>query len=180
MVAELNLPRLDEEGQSVLEFLLMVPAMLAMTLLVIRINTVIQMGIVNQQYSREQLFILSGNHPVYPRLDRREFLAKTGLNRLTLGVAEEQVAADTGAYTASTFYIHRRPGLGSEENGEEVKERANVRVRNTVTICTPVYTLDPGGGPDKQIFRPGAEWSLRDSVPSPKFPFCDGKKGSFL
>ncbi len=43
-----------ESGQSVLEFLLLIPLIVALTVLLVKMNAVIQVSIVNQQYARAQ------------------------------------------------------------------------------------------------------------------------------
>jgi hypothetical protein len=50
-----------EAGQSLLEFLLMFPMLLALVIVLIRVNTAIQISIVNQQYARAQTFVLTSN-----------------------------------------------------------------------------------------------------------------------
>ena len=50
-----------------LEFLVMLPLMVGLAMLMIRVNTVIQMGIVNQQYARAQALFVAGNGSEYPQ-----------------------------------------------------------------------------------------------------------------
>jgi len=44
----------SERGQSVLEFVFMLPILLGLIVIMVRSNTVIQMSIVNQKYARAQ------------------------------------------------------------------------------------------------------------------------------
>ncbi|MEO5970142.1 MAG: hypothetical protein ABIQ95_09460, partial [Bdellovibrionia bacterium] len=53
----------NNEGQSVIEFIFMLPLLIGMSTLLVNINTAIQMGIVNQQYARFQTLFLTFNSP---------------------------------------------------------------------------------------------------------------------
>ncbi len=135
-------------GQSIVEFLLAVPVMFGLTLLLIRVNTVIQMGIVDQQYSRAQALSLAFNSNSYPELRFMpgQFHGKR-MNQMIIGTAENAPPDDgSGGYTplASTFKLGSKSPGASEDKGE-VERRNNVRVRNTVTLCTQLNVVDVGG-----------------------------------
>ena len=135
-------------GQSIVEFLLAVPVMVGLTLLLIRVNTVIQMGIVDQQYTRAQALNLAFNSSNYPELKFMpgQFHSKA-MNQMVLGMAENAPPSDGGSgYTplASTFKLGSKSPGASEDKGD-VERRNNVRVRNTVTLCTQINVVDVGG-----------------------------------
>jgi hypothetical protein len=138
----------DDRGQSVLEFLLMLPMMVGLVVILVKVNTTIQISIVDQQYSRAQALWLTFSSPVYPLLRIREGqLTKKKYNQMVLGVSDNAAPAGNEPYEplASTHYIARKKG--EADNGDkEAKERALVRVRNTVTLCTqPNVVTGPGG-----------------------------------
>src|SRR4051812_29710869 len=94
----------SESGQSVLEFLLVLPLLLTIILLLMRVNTVINMGIVNQKYARAQVFFIAENSPEYPaRVGVVSNLANSGMNQLIVGVSESHPADDDGAEGANTM-----------------------------------------------------------------------------
>lgn len=141
----------DRRGQSLVEFVFMVPVLIGMFFLLLRVDQAIQVSIVNQKYSRQRLFELVGNSPQYPDLARVTALKDRGDNRLVVGVSEEstlnlgsdfQPSAPTMMITRS-----RKAALGgSNENGTEPVRRANIRIRNTVEICTPMIVAKTGTG----------------------------------
>jgi len=51
----------NNKGQSLFEFILLLPVLLGFSTILIRINTAIQISIVNQQFTRDQLGILINN-----------------------------------------------------------------------------------------------------------------------
>jgi competence protein ComGC len=159
----------DDRGQSVLEFLLVLPLMMAVILLIIRSNTAIQMSIVDQKYAREQVMFLAGNSPEYPlRAGIVKDLASRGMNQLVVGVSEDKPSDGEGGdgsdTKASTYYIGRRPGGMSEQQdaGDDITRRVTIRIRNTVTLCLPQvaigtkpsYDFDPSGNGTSQYNYP--------------------------
>ncbi len=141
---------LDQSGQSVIEFLLMLPMMLTLALILIRVNTAIQVGIVNQQYARAQALWLTYNSPVYPYLSLREAeLTAKSYNQMVIGVAENASPSEPGERyipKAPTKNVTRRRAPAQDETGQEPAERALVRVRNTVTLCTQANVVRNGSG----------------------------------
>jgi hypothetical protein len=134
---------LDEKGQSVLEFVFMLPLLIGLVVIMVRTNTVIQMSIVNQKYARAQALWLTFNSPHYPRVElRREaFLPPTipqGFNRMVIGMAELPVD-ETGGKAVASVQAVTRDGRGTAADGPsqaEPLDRASVRVRTTVALCT--------------------------------------------
>lgn len=130
------------------EFLFMLPVMLALSALMLRVSTAIQVSIVNQQYSRAQALFLAMNSSQYPRLGLRESaLTNAGYNQYFIGVSENVAPKDGGAYTpqATVVRVGDRRG-GSNAPQEQPAARSLVRIRNTVTLCTQANVL-PNGTP---------------------------------
>jgi hypothetical protein len=180
----------SESGQSVLEFLFMLPVLFGLALLMLKINTAIQISINNQQYARAQTLWLAFNSSVYPRIELREGeLVSGGFNQMLIGVSENSAPNDDSPYVpkAPVQSISRRKpasglsGLGSDGKQEEPSERSMVRVRNTVTLCTQlnvlggsgktVPVLPLGGGPNFKATGPG---NLNENS---KFDFCGSPLG---
>src|SRR4051812_17762912 len=99
----------NDEGQSVLKFLLMLPMMVALVVILVRINTAIQIAIVDQQYSRTQALALSYNSSVYPLLRlRNPHLTDKGYNQMILGVSSNKADSNDYKPEAATHYIARK------------------------------------------------------------------------
>ncbi|MFL5812390.1 MAG: TadE/TadG family type IV pilus assembly protein [Bdellovibrionia bacterium] len=160
----------DDSGQSVLEFLLVLPVLMTIVMLIIRVNTAIQMSIVDQKYARAQTLFITGNAAEYPlRAAVVSDLAQSGMNQLVVGVSEDPPRDPNGGegdqkVSASTYYIGRRPGGMSEnsDSGDDISKRVTIRVRNTVTLCLPMINLDGkpafdfnvgGGGSPKYNYK---------------------------
>ena len=183
MVVERREGRESESGQSVLEFLLMLPMMVALVIILVRVNTVIQVSIVNQQYARAQALWLTFNSPVYPQLRLRESqLTNKQYNQMVIGVSDNP-APPAGDYVpkASVQNIARKknPG-GSNEAKEQPRERSQVRVRDTVTLCTQTNVVPKAGGSAGAIlelvasgssFAPKGNYALAEST---RFDYCGG------
>lgn len=145
-------------GQSVLEFLLLLPLMMALIMLMIRVNLVIQEGIVDQQWARAQALFVSANGAVYPRRPLIiQDLAGLNYNQFVVGVSDTFIKSTDaegdggGRATASVYDISGGKLAGSDQNTEEPAQRSKVRVRNTVTLCTPVITV--GGAPVRRTLN---------------------------
>lgn len=164
-----------ESGQSVLEFLLMLPMMVGLVVVLVRVNTVIQISIVNQQYARAQAHWLAFSSPEFPALGLRDtWLTAQGYNQMIIGVSQN-AASSAGAeqkYTprAATHYIARKPNMGSNEAHQQPLERAMVRVRDTVTICTQANVVKVGGS-TLPILGANGESLLGENT---KFDYCGG------
>ena len=172
-----------EDGQSVLEFLLMLPMLVGLTVMLIRVNTVIQISIVNQQYARAEALWLTFNSAFYPELRHRETnLVSKGYNQMILGVSDNAAPESAERYTpkASVQNIARKRGLGSNEPQSEPAQRAMIRVRNTVTLCTPLVVLSAGGNPLPMLpvsgtgnplqFKATGPWAWNEGMS--KFDYC--------
>src|SRR4051812_32338299 len=88
-----------EEGQSIIEFLLMLPMLLGITMILIKLNIAIQIAIVDQQYARAQALFLAFNSPYYPSVQKREQrLVPSGTNQLITGVSDNADEGGQGTY----------------------------------------------------------------------------------
>jgi len=133
-------------GQSLIEFVFMLPVMFGMIFILIRVNSAIQVSIVNQKYSRQRLLELVGNSPHYPDVGQRlTEMVTNGINRMVVGVSEELIPDKAVDFTpsATTQVITAKKdssGTASDAAQEEPDFRAKVRIRNTVELCTPTLS----------------------------------------
>jgi hypothetical protein len=146
----------NEGGQSVLEFLFMLPVMVSLLVLMTRVNSAIQVSIVDQQYARAQAHFLTFSSPVYPevRLRYAQLVGKN-YNQMLMGVGDNIVPGDGSAYTpiATTQNIARNRKIAALGNNDPQKEpnpdsgegRALVRVRGTVSLCTQINVINVNG-----------------------------------
>jgi len=133
----------NEKGQSVLELILMLPAMVILTMLMIKINTVIQVSIVNQKYSRSHALALALNSPYFPGMHlRTNDLINIGFNQMIIGVAATEVVG--GAPPDAMKVNITRRGVEGSEDKVTPPERSNIRVRGTVSLCTQQNVLADG------------------------------------
>jgi len=128
-------------GQSLIEFVLILPIIVGMLLVMVRVSSSIQVSIVNQKYSRQRVFEVADNGAYYPRLGRfEEQFAPKLTNRMVIGVSEELATGESIVPAATEQRITRnsRGESGSQEIQKEPDSRGLVRVRNTVELCTPM------------------------------------------
>lgn len=142
----------NEQGQSLLELMVMMPVLLALAVVIIKIQTAIQISIVNQKYARGRALFLSYNSPVYPHRGlATPQLEVKGYNRMVIGVSDNSVADEegVGSYTprAITQTIARSAStsIGNGEDKAEPERRSVVRVRTTIALCTPSWVVRSGG-----------------------------------
>ena len=141
--------RPSETGQSVLEFLVMMPMLLGLVVILVRVNEAIQTSIVNQQYARAQTLQLAFNSPFYPEQAKKQRMIAKATHQLIVGVSENQALSLEISPKAATQRITRTrnaPGA-SDAAGEEPPLRAKVRIRTTVTLCTGHLFLETAGAP---------------------------------
>jgi hypothetical protein len=151
---------MNDEGQSVIEFIFMLPMLIGMSALLVNINTAIQIGIVNQQYARAQALNLTYSSPFYPALFHsdgsagpRVLLIDEGANQMVLGVSDN---FSSGNYTpiATQQLVVRKPSLAPSNapQDESATLIGRVRIRNSVTLCTDNFTYATGS-----LSNPGSE-----------------------
>jgi len=178
----------NEEGQSVLEFLLMLPVMLGLVMLMLRVNSAIQVSIVDQQYARAQALFLTFGNPIFPQISQRWLnLDQKGYNQITMGVSDNLTASSGGTYVpeATTQNIARNRKVAAmgddspqtEPNPDQGGLRAFVRVRNTVTLCTQISVISQNGVPTPVLpmtadGTPTGPSALTDSPQ--QFAWCKG------
>lgn len=166
----------SESGQSILEFLMILPILMGMVVVLIRINTAIQIAIVNQQYSRAQTLFLTFNSPFYPKVSMQKSLVTRNFNQLVIGVSENTTdnQGDTSP-VASTQVITRKPTQGADAPQTEPLTRSKVRIRNTVTLCAPTYIVHNGPSGISPVLPLGNEPLFLPIAPSalPEQPHRD-------
>lgn len=155
----------NERGQSVLEFLMVLPLMVGFFLILLRVNMAMQVSIVNQQYARAQALFLAYNSSVYPELRlQNSALNEKRYNQMIIGVSDNTPPDDAGGKyqpRATTQNISQKKVGGSEEAHQEPERRADVRIRNTVTLCTQTNVIDASGSYKPMIDLTGDPRSLR-------------------
>lgn len=131
----------EQSGQSILEFVLLLPLMVAVTFILLRVNTAIQMSIVNQQYSRAQALFLTYNNPVYPSLRFRAApgnrMTEINVDQMVLGVSDNKATAGYEPLASTQSIVRPGQSIGNDEPGnEQAAERGKIRIRNSVALCT--------------------------------------------
>lgn len=182
---------LGRAGQSVIEFLIILPLMVGLMMLMVRVNTAIQVSIVNQQYVRAQALFISYNSPTYPSLWTRVDAAdKLGYNQMIMGMSNEKIS-DGDDFTeanrqpdAVEIAISKKGG-GSDDKQAEPDLRSKVRVRTTVTLCSQTNVIKSQGGtywpilelgPGEKGFPAQSPNRLTEGV---SFDYCRAPEGTY-
>ena len=138
----------SESGQSLIELLFMMPVMIAFPFVLVKVATVIEMSIVDQQHARAHVFFIAHNSPYYPKRYQQKSMYDKDTNQVVMGISENNLKSDGdgggGTYSpkASTYSIARTPKVGgSDSSDKEPTERTLVRVRNTFSLCAYSTTL---------------------------------------
>lgn len=169
--------RHGESGQSIIEFLLMVPIVIGLTMMMIKVNTVIQISIVNQKYARAQALFIAYNSPYFPELRfRKEMIEDRKSNQMILGVSGK-IAPEEGVEYFPDPVIYRIVGKGKDvgiDDGasEDVNRRGRIRVRTSVAMCTQVNVVESSG--EIVAYSGSGSVSLEPLSGDVKFPFCRG------
>lgn len=164
----------NERGQSVLEFVFMLPILIGLIVVMVRSNTAIQISIVNQKYARAQALWLAFNSPYFPRLSFRtaggpnDQFIRHGYNRMVIGMADQPVDDTGGKAVASTQVVVREgnPAGASGPSQSEPIDRAEVRIRTTVALCTQTNVVVTAQG-----LRPAEGDNIGEKT---VFDFCRG------
>lgn len=131
--------RKSERGQSLVEFLMLMPIILTFLWYLVHVSLAINKSIVGQKHTRSQLFLKMWNHrsgPVlkdYDTSDRSHFF---------VGVSDEVTVQNTKAKApVETLGIGAKPKKMPEANDEAGEPapnslRQNIRVRTVFGICT--------------------------------------------
>jgi len=147
-----------ERGQSIIEFLLMLPLFIGMVISLVKVSSAIQSSIVNQQYARLHALWLTFNSPYYPELRFTEgkdnHFFDQGINQMLIFVGEEagQTLEQQGGGggnlkpSAPTQNIAKganaRPASSNNTNS---RLRTKVRILNSVSLCTNDNNVKVGG-----------------------------------
>ena len=142
---------LDETGQGLLEVIFLIPFLFMFVGLLYKINMAAQMAIVNTQYARSQIYVLTANSPEYPRLEFRlspTMFANNQQDQMILGVSDPSAITGSGAGNTidpvpQTQKIGRlgSNSKGSDDSGENITKRTEIRVRDTSAICTQLNAV---------------------------------------
>jgi hypothetical protein len=133
-----------EKGQSIIEFALLLPLMVAMLMLLIQTEMAINVAIVGQKYTRSHLYHLFFNHPYYLELG---FLkSKNGeiYGRMWTGM-DSKVSPDQTVYPIppqvkiGTVKIKNDDSVDNVEDSPEVKARQIVRIKMTSFTCSAPF-----------------------------------------
>jgi hypothetical protein len=132
----------NDDGQSVLEFLFMLPIMVGITMMMVRVNSAIQISIVNQKYARAQALFLTYHSPIFPALRFQLSSQVLQSNQVIMGVADNIPDSDSldGYIPKPSKQILVRPNSSvpfvENPNEQESRLRAEVRVKTTVALCS--------------------------------------------
>ncbi len=82
----------NENGQTLMEVTFLLPVLLMFVVILYKIMMATQMAIVNTQYARSQIYVLTSNQPEYPRIGFSKLHSKmfktANQDRMILGVAD--------------------------------------------------------------------------------------------
>jgi hypothetical protein len=164
---------LSEEGQSLLEFLLLFPVMIGLLAVFVRMSSAIQVSINNQQYARQHTLFKAFNSPYYPSRKFAAVLAEDKSNRFVVGVSDQPIDPsdeESRQAVATTQMVSRTKAMsgGPGPTQEEPDRRGIVRVRTTVALCTHPITIQGAKGPVP--FKGG---NLAEGT---KIDFCNSNK----
>jgi len=173
MVADRKI--IGKKGQSLLEVLILLPFLFMFVGLLYKVNMATQMAMVNSQYARSQIYVLTGNSPEYPRLQFRvnpTMFAGAQQDRMVLGVADPTAITSSNGQTGQIDPIpqiqqigrNQMTVMGSNDSGElgNSGKRTALRVRDTMAICTQLNAT-PGKLPLNDVNIP--------SLGSQRWPF---------
>ena len=183
MVARNSLTQLlnEELGQSIIELILMLPVMIGLIILMIKINTAIQVSIVDQKYARAQALFLTFNSPFYPDVEKQVKMAEYGMNQMLVGVSGNLDSSGQGSDyipEATIQNVARKSRGQPDDPGKEpVFSRSKVRIRNSVTLCTQNIQIGIGSGSGPKSVNPVLGGSVLSSVMDPRelASYCGSK-----
>lgn len=170
-----------EAGQSLVEFLLLLPVVIGMVVILLRMNSAITTSIVNQKHVRMMVFRLNGNSAVYPVLrTREEFIENFAspekgrfYNRMQIGLAARPIDETDDKPEANVRLVARSPELsrGKGPDHAEPEERGYVRVRTTMDICTQTNFVEVSGNKrvlDEDVMTEGMVLDFCAPQPQPE------------
>lgn len=150
---------LDECAQSIIEFLLLLPVIVILSVVFTRVNSAIQVSIVNQKYARAQALWLAFNSPWFPRqaLLKDNFI-DTNYTQMVIGMSDEQVSGSgTIAKATEQVVVRDRSQALPGPSQDEPAQRSIVRVRTTVAMCTaPMFATSSN---NETNYYTGSGWA---------------------
>lgn len=158
-----SIARSSEAGQSLLEFVILIPIFVGLVIILIKVNTTIQMSIVNQKYARAQALAINQNSAFYPRRELvNSALAPAEISRMDIGVAENSYAEDrpNTVPEASQFAVSRpgQPIVGDQAGDPNPSMgRSRVRVRTNVALCSSRRYQDSTSSVPRFVYCKGIE-----------------------
>jgi hypothetical protein len=144
----------NEEGQSLVEFLLLLPLLVSFAVMMIRVNSAIQISIVNEKYAREHALFLAFNSPIYPAKGGTH---EKGYDQMVLGVGDKLFQDENGDPTptttpyASVQNIARKGRTPASDSTQGASGNI-VHVRDTVTLCSQNHRQWDGQPSDNMTF----------------------------
>lgn len=139
----------DEGGQSMIEFIMLIPLIMAFVWYLVHVNMAINKSIVGQKHARSQLFLKLYNHrsgPVANEFGRSE------RSHFYVGVSASPTgASNTAVAPIESLGIGMNPTPNTAANddpgdAEPGSLRQRVRVRTAFGICTHRKRLKDGSG----------------------------------
>ena len=158
--------RKRQNGQSIMEFALLIPLYLGLMIYLIQATIAVNGGIAYQKYAREKLFELLWNHRDYPKLltttKTNENNVQKGWQRTWVGVddktwrSDEQGERDTLTEVAPKVIAGYSEAVANQDTSNEgfpATTRKSIRIRVKVFICLgpkffPRGRNDRGGSQD--------------------------------
>jgi hypothetical protein len=143
-------PGRGEEGQSMIEFIMLVPLLMVFLWYMIHVNLAINKSIVGQVAARSQLFLKMYNHRSGP--EKSEF-GRTDRSHFYIGVSGEVYRDGTKPVAPTEIlgigpYPPKMSGIDDDPGEAEPGSlRQKVRIRSVFGICTHRKTMPDGSGP---------------------------------
>lgn len=137
----------DEQGQALVEFLMMMPLLIALLWYVLHVNAAINTSIVQQKHVRSHLFIKMFNHANGPVKDEYEPPKGPARAHYAMAVSANVLGGGESGATGSIRAPVKRLGIGfnpsvntaaNNDPGEPSGGvlRQDIRIRTAFGICT--------------------------------------------
>lgn len=139
----------EEGGQALVEFILLIPIVLAFMWYLVHVSTAINKSIVGQKHARSQLFLKMFNHRSGPLASD---LSNTERSSFHIGVSKDVfVNGQSADAPFEMLGVGAQPPRNSRANDDPGEAPANslrqrVRVRTVFGICTHRKKLPTGTG----------------------------------
>lgn len=161
----------QRRGQTLLEFLIVLPLILVFIKITLKVNAASQISINNQKALHSKILDLASNSPFFPRIANHEVsFVKKNRNFMTIGmVAGPFDDANPATQIAPIHEISRDPATQAIKGppGQEARSTTGVRVRTSAGMCPQVIAINVNGRWDHYSH-------LTVSDKTQPFPFCEG------